>query len=119
MPSRATRSTSSGGYDDTTTREAQPQDFVPRHVYGSYVESLLETAAEYPRTPGSSVDEDSVVDIERRDDRFVVRLSGGRERRRPRRDPGDGLASRHRLGAGRPGGDRLVADPWTEDAARR
>ena len=28
--------------------QAQPQDFVPRRVYGDYVEGLLRTAAEYP-----------------------------------------------------------------------
>src|SRR3954451_4068904 len=28
--------------------EAQPQDFVPRRVYGDYVAGLLQTAAEYP-----------------------------------------------------------------------
>ena len=31
-------------HDDQT----QPQDFVPRRVYGDYLESLLQTAAEYP-----------------------------------------------------------------------
>src|SRR6059058_1358882 len=54
---------------------AQPQDFVPRYVYGSYLESLLETAAEFPGNARLERKEQEVTGVERRGDRFVVRLS--------------------------------------------
>ena len=57
--------------------QAQPQDFVPRRVYGDYVEGLLRTAAEYPANARLVRREAGVVGIDRRGDRLVVRLDDG------------------------------------------
>ncbi len=57
--------------------QAQPQDFVPRHVYGDYVERLLRTAAEYPANARLVRRQAAVVGIGRRGDRLVVRLDDG------------------------------------------
>src|SRR5215210_4921916 len=56
---------------------AQPQDFVPRRVYGDYIEGLLHTAAEYPANARLVRREADVVGIDRRGDRLVVRLEDG------------------------------------------
>ncbi len=56
---------------------AQPQAFVPRRVYGDYVEGLLRTAAEYPGNARLVRRQDRVVGVDRRGDRLVVRLDGG------------------------------------------
>ncbi len=53
---------------------AQPQDFVPRYVYGDYVEGLLRTAAEYPANARLVRRHAGVVGIDRRGDRLIVRL---------------------------------------------
>ncbi|SDT16152.1 Uncharacterized NAD(P)/FAD-binding protein YdhS [Nocardioides scoriae] len=93
----------------------QPQDFVPRHVYGSYVESLLETASEYPGNARLERRHQVVETVDRRGDRFVVRLRGGESvvaravvlatGSRPGTDwAPEGLA----------GTTGLVADPWRE-----
>ncbi len=99
--------------------DAKPQDFVPRHVYGSYVESLLETAAEYPGNARLERKEHEVTGVERRGDHFVVRLSSC-----------EAIVARAVvLATGtRPGTDwappslvpcslagHLVADPWNEE----
>jgi uncharacterized NAD(P)/FAD-binding protein YdhS len=97
-------------------REAQPQDFVPRRVYGDYVAGLLQTAAEYPGNARLERRHESAVGIDRRGDRFVVRLGSGQSI----------VARAVVLATGsRPGTDwappglaaspRLVADPWTQD----
>ena len=94
---------------------AQPQDFVPRRVYGDYVESLLTQAAEFPGNARLERRHESVVGIDRRGDHFVVRLSSGRST----------TARAVVLATGsRPGTDwapaalreseRLVSDPWTQ-----
>ena len=57
--------------------ETQPQDFVPRRVYGDYIAGLLQTAAEYPGNARLERRQESVLGIDRRGDRFVVRLSSG------------------------------------------
>ncbi len=94
--------------------EAQPQDFVPRHVYGSYLESLLETAAEFPGNARLERKEHEVTSVERRGDRFVVRLSSCEVV----------VARAVVLATGTrpstdwaPAGleDHLVADPWNEE----
>ena len=99
-------------------REAQPQDFVPRRVYGEYVEWLLESAAQYPGNARLQRKEQSVTSIDRRGERFVVRTdscetllaravvlaTGSR--------PGTAWAPEAlRVGAG-PG---WVPDPWADD----
>ncbi len=56
---------------------AQPQDFVPRRVYGDYLESLLQTAAEYPGNARLERLPVSVNGVDRRGDSFMVRLSSG------------------------------------------
>ncbi|MEA2484844.1 MAG: hypothetical protein QOC55_2791, partial [Thermoleophilaceae bacterium] len=97
-------------------RRTQPQDFVPRRVYGDYVESLLRTAAEYPANARLVRRQAGVVGIDRRGDRLVVRLDEG----------GTIVARAVVLASGaKPGVDwapaelrdsgRLVADPWTEE----
>ena len=96
--------------------EAQPQDFVPRHVYGTYVETLLETAAEYPGNARLERREHRVTAIERREDRFVVRLSSC-ESHVARAVV---LATGSRAGTdwappGLAGSGHLVADPWSEE----
>ena len=58
-------------------REAQPQDFIARRVYGDYIQSLLQTASEYPGNARLERREEAVVGIARRKDRFTVRLSSG------------------------------------------
>ena len=58
-------------------RDAQPQDFIPRRVYGDYIHSLLQTASEYPGNARLERREEAVVGIARRKDRFTVRLSSG------------------------------------------
>ena len=57
--------------------QAQPQDFVPRHVYGDYIEGLLRAAAEYPANARLVRRQASVVGVDRRGDRLVVRLDDG------------------------------------------
>src|SRR6478735_3374802 len=57
--------------------QAQPQDFVPRRVYGDYVEGLLRTATEYPANARLVRRQASVVGVDRRGDRLVVRLDDG------------------------------------------
>ena len=95
--------------------EAQPQDFVPRRVYGDYVETLLRTAAEFPGNARLERRHESVTGIDRRGDRFAVRLGSGQSVNaravvlatgtRPGTDwAPDSLR----------GSDRLVADPWTQ-----
>jgi uncharacterized NAD(P)/FAD-binding protein YdhS len=93
---------------------AQPQDFVPRRVYGSYVESLLESAAEFPGNARLERKEHEVTSIERRGDRFVVRLSSCETivtravvlatGTRPSTDWAPANIGGH-----------LVADPWNEE----
>ncbi len=96
--------------------ETQPQDFVPRRVYGDYIAGLLQTAAEYPGNARLERREESVLGIDRRGDRFVVRLSSGQAI----------VARAVVLATGsRPGTDwapetlatssRLVANPWTQE----
>jgi uncharacterized NAD(P)/FAD-binding protein YdhS len=96
--------------------DAQPQDFVPRRVYGDYVAGLLQTAAEYPGNARLERRKESAVGIDRRGNRFVVRLSSGQSI----------VARAVVLATGtRPGtdwapaalasSDRLVADPWTQE----
>jgi uncharacterized NAD(P)/FAD-binding protein YdhS/tetratricopeptide (TPR) repeat protein len=96
--------------------ETQPQDFVPRRVYGNYIAGLLETAAEYPGNARLERRQESVLGIDRRGDRFVVRLSSGQSI----------VARAVVLATGsRPGTDwapatlaasaRLVSDPWTQE----
>ncbi len=94
--------------------DAQPQDFVPRHVYGSYIESLLETAAEFPGNARLERKEHDVIGIDRRGDRFVVRLSNCESvvtravvlatGSRPATDWAPAGLAHH-----------LVEDPWTEE----
>ena len=57
--------------------QAQPQDFVPRRVYGDYIEGLLRAAAEYPANARLVRRQASVVGVDRRGDRLVVRLDDG------------------------------------------
>lgn len=94
----------------------QPQDFVPRHVYGSYVEDLLATASEYPGNARLHRVHRPVTGLDRRGDRFVVRLE----------DHAPVVARAVVLATGsRPGTDwapadlvassRFVADPWTQE----
>ena len=93
----------------------QPQDFVPRRVYGDYVAGLLTTASEYPGNARLERRQEAVIGIDRRGDRFVVRLETGQSI----------VARAVVLATGsRPGTDwapatlatssRLVADPWTQ-----
>ena len=80
-----------------------------------------QTAAEYPGNARLERRHRAVAGIDRRGDRFVVRLSPAAVDRRARRRAG------HRRAGPAPTGrrrgsrdtDRLVADPWTQDAARR
>jgi Zn-dependent peptidase ImmA (M78 family) len=58
-------------------RDSQPQDFVPRRVYGEYVENLLTTAAEFPGNARLVRRHDEVVSFERRGQRFLVRFASG------------------------------------------
>jgi uncharacterized NAD(P)/FAD-binding protein YdhS len=96
--------------------QAQPQDFVPRQVYGDYVQGLLQTASEYPGNARLERREESVTGIDRRGQSFVVRLSSGQSL----------VARAVVLATGASAGtdwappglrdsDLLVADPWTED----
>jgi uncharacterized NAD(P)/FAD-binding protein YdhS len=57
--------------------QAQPQDFVPRQVYGDYIEGLLRTATEYPANARLVRRHAAVTGIDRRGDRLVVRLDDG------------------------------------------
>ncbi|MCW2867005.1 MAG: hypothetical protein JWR20_1193, partial [Marmoricola sp.] len=100
-------------HHDVTT---QPQDFVPRRVYGDYVEDLLTQAADFPGNARLERRHATVVGIDRRGDRFVVRL-----------DSGPVLVARAVVLAtgARPGtawapaelraSGRLVEDPWTQE----
>ena len=81
--------------------QTQPQDFVPRRVYGDYVASLLTTASEYPGNARLERRQEAVLGIDRRGDRFVVRLDDRPVDRGPRRRPRDRLQTGHRLGTGR------------------
>ena len=94
--------------------DTQPQDFVPRRVYGDYVSGLLQTASEYPGNARLERRHESVAGIDRRGDRFVVRLSSG-----------EAIATRAVVlatgarpsadwaPAGLADSDRFVDDPWT------
>ena len=97
--------------------ETQPQDFVPRRVYGDYVAGLLRPPPSTPATPASSAARSPSLGIDRRGDRFVVRLSSRPVDRGPSRRPRHRFPPGHRLGAGRrwPTSPRLVADPWTQE----
>src|SRR4051812_28993094 len=95
--------------------DAQPQDFVPRRVYGDYVSGLLQTAAEYPGNARLERRTESVVGVDRRGDRFSVRLSSGQSIVAR----AVVLASGFRPGAGwaphtLATSSRLVEDPWTQ-----
>ena len=81
--------------------EAQPQDFVPRRVYGDYISGLLQTAAEYPGNARLERREEAVVGIARRRDRFTVRLSSGQSIVARAVVLATGRSPGHRLGAGR------------------
>ena len=97
-------------------RKAQPQDFIPRRVYGEYIEGLLRTAAEYPANARLVRRQARVLGIDRRGDRLVVRLDEGgtivaravvlATGAQPGVEwaPADLVASGH-----------LVADPWTQE----
>src|ERR1700712_952822 len=50
--------------------QAQPQDFVPRSVYGDYLSGLLQTATEYPGNARLERRQESVLGIDRRRDGF-------------------------------------------------
>jgi uncharacterized NAD(P)/FAD-binding protein YdhS len=94
--------------------DTQPQDFVPRRVYGDYVAGLLQTASEYPGNARLERRHESVIGIDRRGDRFMVRLSSG-ETVAARAVV---LATGARPGAdwaptGLADSDRFVDDPWT------
>ncbi len=82
--------------------EAKPQDFVPRYVYGSYLESLLETAAEFPGNARLERKEHEVAghrEARRPVRRTTLELRGDR---RPRRGAGHRHPAEHRLGPRRP-----------------
>jgi uncharacterized NAD(P)/FAD-binding protein YdhS len=95
---------------------AQPQDFVPRQVYGDYLHSLLQTASEYPGNARLERRHEAVTGIGQRGNGFVVRLSSGQS-----------IAAKAVVLAtgSSPGTDwappslhetpHLVADPWNED----
>ena len=95
-------------------RDAQPQDFIPRRVYGDYIHSLLQTASEYPGNARLERREEAVVGVARRKDRFTVRLSSGQTIvaravvLATGSSPGIDWAP-----AGLSSAD--VADPWTEE----
>ena len=95
---------------------AQPQDFIPRRVYGEYIESLLRTAAEYPANARLIRRQARVLGIDRRGDRLVVRLDeGGTVVARAvvlatGAQPGVEWAPADLVSSG-----RLVADPWTQE----
>src|SRR4051812_31127364 len=96
--------------------DAQPQDFVPRRVYGDYVSSLLTTAAEYPGNARLERRTDSVTGIDRRGAGFVVRLASGQSIvaravvLATGASPGTDWAPSELASSG-----RLVADPWREE----
>ena len=99
---------------------AQPQDFVPRRVYGDYVEGLLTQAAEFPGNARLERRHESVVGIDRRGDHFVVRLSSGRSTVARAVVLATGSATRHRLGPGRAARVRAPRRrPLDPGAARR
>ena len=88
---------------------------MPRHVYGTYVETLLETVADYPGNARLERRHDRVLAVDRRGDRFVVRLAQG-ESVVARSVV---LATGSRSGTdwappGLAGTPRLVADPWRQ-----
>ena len=96
--------------------QAQPQDFVPRAVYGDYVQSLLQTATEYPGNARLERRQEAVAGIERRGDRFLVRFSSGQSTAARAvvlatgATPGTDWAP-----PGLKDTDLLVDDPWTQD----
>ncbi len=96
--------------------QAQPQDFVPRAAYGDYVQGLLQTATEYPGNARLERRQEAVAGIERRGDRFLVRLSSGQSIAARAvvlatgATPGTDWAP-----TGLEDTDLLVDDPWTQD----
>ena len=96
--------------------QAQPQDFIPRAVYGDYVQSLLQTATEYPGNARLERRQEAVAGIERRGDRFLVRFSSGQSTAARAvvlangATPGTDWAP-----PGLKDTDLLVDDPWTQD----
>ena len=99
--------------------QAQPQDFVPRRVYGDYVESLLRTAADFPANARLARRQASVVGIDRRGERLVVRLDDGTAGGATVVARAVVLASGARAGVdwappGLVASGRLVVDPWSE-----
>lgn len=92
---------------------AQPQDFLPRRVYGDYVEDLLTTATDFPGNARLVRRHDRVESVEREGGGFAVRLGDGTLLRAR----AVVLASGARAGVGwapvgLAGSERLVADPW-------
>ena len=126
--------------------ETQPQDFVPRRVYGDYVVRPAADRGRVPRQrPARATHTSPSLGIDRRGDRFVVRLSSGEsivaravvlatgsrpgtdwapaalaDVRPARRRPLDPGAARRRPAAGRhrPDHGRRRASPPTGPAAR-
>ena len=93
----------------------QPQGFAPRWVYGTYVQSLLTTAAEFPGNASFVRRQARAVDIVRDGDHFVVELSDG-QRIEARAvvlatgsTPGTGWAPQALLDD-----PRLISDPWSQ-----
>jgi len=97
--------------------EAQPQDFVPRWVYGDYLESLLESAADFPGNARLVRRHDRVTGVDRRGDSLVIRLASGEVL--PARALVLATGSRPTASWAPPGladqldSGRLVADPWS------
>ena len=89
--------------------EAQPQDFIPRRVYGDYMHSLLQTAAEYPGNARLERRHEAVAGIARRGDRFMVRLSSGQSIAARAVVLATGRSPGHRLGTAR--AQRLPTSP--------
>ncbi|CAM3235025.1 FAD/NAD(P)-binding protein [Nocardioides dubius] len=95
-------------------REAQPQDFVPRRVYGDYLNHLLTTATEFPGSARLIRRHDTVTDLTSDGRMSVVHLASGEQINAravvlaTSAKPAAHWAPQSLIDSG-----RLIADPWT------
>ncbi|MFS3129147.1 FAD/NAD(P)-binding protein [Nocardioides sp. Bht2] len=95
-------------------REAQPQDFVPRRVYGDYLNHLLTTATEFPGSARLVRRHATVVDLTSDGGLGTVHLDSGEQvHARAVVLATSARPAAHWAPESLLDSDRLIADPWS------